>query len=395
MEPCRTIRPRSTMATASHVRSTSSRRCDDNTTVRPSATRERIMSRISRIPAGSSPFIGSSRIKRWGSPSRQAATPSRWRMPIENFDTRSSARCSDAHPLERRADAAAGRPLTGGRQDLQVLPPGQMTVEPRLVDDGPDPGQRPIAVSRDRVAEEGHRSGVGPGEPEQDPDEGGLAGAVGPEVAEGASPGHQQLHVVDSDVVPEPFGQSVGLDRPVAPAGPTVAEDRGHGRRHEVPPTGASALTTSSGAGWARRPPMCDRHVRSPSPTGRGDRVASPAGIDDGRGPRRHLANLRFARTGEHPASRSPRAGDSPRPSGRGHWGSMAVRAQGSMDESPPASDRFGRARPVSGSGPVLRPRPDWPAGRSAGVPGSDSQSLGRSRWDRPSRRPSPACGAG
>ena len=61
--PWRMMLPRSTMATASQVRSTSSRRCEDSTTVRPSATRERIMSRISCMPAGSSPFMGSSRIR--------------------------------------------------------------------------------------------------------------------------------------------------------------------------------------------------------------------------------------------------------------------------------------------------------------------------------------------
>ena len=69
------MRPWSTIATASQVRSTSSRRCEDNTTVRPSATKDRIMSRMSCMPAGSRPFIGSSRIKSCGSPSRHAATP--------------------------------------------------------------------------------------------------------------------------------------------------------------------------------------------------------------------------------------------------------------------------------------------------------------------------------
>ena len=90
--PWRTTVPRSTMATASQVRSTSSSRCEDSTTVRPSATSDRIISRMSCMPAGSSPFIGSSRISSWGSPIRQAATPRRWRIPMEYLATLSSAR---------------------------------------------------------------------------------------------------------------------------------------------------------------------------------------------------------------------------------------------------------------------------------------------------------------
>ena len=73
------------------VRSTSSSRCEESITVRPSPTSERIIARISCIPAGSSPFIGSSRISSSGSPSRHAATPRRWRMPIEYETTLSSA----------------------------------------------------------------------------------------------------------------------------------------------------------------------------------------------------------------------------------------------------------------------------------------------------------------
>ena len=102
--------PRSTMATASQVRSTSSSRCDDSTTVRPSATRDRIMSRMSSMPAGSRPFIGSSRISSSGSPRRQAATPRRWRMPMEYFDTLSSARCR----MPTRSSEGSMRPLAAG-----------------------------------------------------------------------------------------------------------------------------------------------------------------------------------------------------------------------------------------------------------------------------------------
>ena len=43
-----------------------------------------------------------------------------------------------------------------------------------------------------------------------------LPAPFGPEVAEGAAPGDEQLDPVDGDVVPEPLGQPVGLDGPLA-----------------------------------------------------------------------------------------------------------------------------------------------------------------------------------
>src|SRR5215211_3405655 len=76
IEPCMTTRPWSTIATASQIFSTSSRRCEESRTVRPSATKPRIIARNSWIPAGSSPFVGSSRIKSSGSARRLRATPS-------------------------------------------------------------------------------------------------------------------------------------------------------------------------------------------------------------------------------------------------------------------------------------------------------------------------------
>ena len=96
------MRPWSTIAMWSQVFSTSSSRWEERNTVRPSSTKARIRLRISRMPAGSSPFIGSSRISSAGSASRQRAMPSRWRMPSEYVLTRSSARW--ARPTRSRDD---------------------------------------------------------------------------------------------------------------------------------------------------------------------------------------------------------------------------------------------------------------------------------------------------
>ena len=52
----------------------------------------------------------------------------------------------DADAFERRPDAVPRCRLARRGEDLEVLPPGQMAVEPGLVDDGPDPRQRHVAV---------------------------------------------------------------------------------------------------------------------------------------------------------------------------------------------------------------------------------------------------------
>ena len=93
----------------------------------PRSAKSRSSPRIQRMPSGSRPLAGSSRISTSGSPSSACASPSRWRMPSEYWRTRlraadlssptsvssSSTRCRvDAHHLradrERLAAAAAG-----------------------------------------------------------------------------------------------------------------------------------------------------------------------------------------------------------------------------------------------------------------------------------------------
>jgi hypothetical protein len=139
---------------------------------------------------------------------------------------------AQADPLQRRSDSATGGTFTGTGQQLEVLPAGQMGVEPGFVNDGTDPCQRPVAVLRDRIAEQGHGAGVSVGQSEQNPDEGRLAGAVGPQVAEGASAGDEELYPIHGDVLPEPLGQTMGLDGPLALASMPVRGPRDHCGAH-------------------------------------------------------------------------------------------------------------------------------------------------------------------
>jgi len=170
-------------------------------------------------------------MRSWGSPIRQAATPRRWRIPIEYFDTRSSARRrrptrSRADPLEGRPDTVARRGFACGGEDLEVLSPGQMAVEPGLVDDGPDPRQGLIAMPWNQESEQGHRARVGVGESQEHPDERGLAGAVRTQVAERASAGDKKLDTVYGDVVSEALGEPVSLDRPAIARDPALDHGR-------------------------------------------------------------------------------------------------------------------------------------------------------------------------
>ena len=58
------------------------------------------------------------------------------------------------HPFEGGSDPLLGLRLPRRGQDLEVLPPGEMAVEPGLVDDGADPGQSGGAMPGYPVAEQ-------------------------------------------------------------------------------------------------------------------------------------------------------------------------------------------------------------------------------------------------
>lgn len=106
-EPCVTIRPRLITTTSSAVSAVSVIRWLESSTVRPAAAWSRSNCRIQRIPAGSSPFTGSSSTSTRGSPSRAAAMPSRRAIPSENVFTR--PRAAPARPTRSRTSATRVR----------------------------------------------------------------------------------------------------------------------------------------------------------------------------------------------------------------------------------------------------------------------------------------------
>ena len=135
-----TIRPRSRSATWSDTRSTSSSKCDEKSTVRPSSAIVRmIAARISRRTIGSRPVDGSSSTKSSGRYASAASRPTRARWPCESVlirardrdrtrRRRSSAKPSSqrrvkrpqvAQQLRRAASSRAGR---GPRSDNRPGP---------------------------------------------------------------------------------------------------------------------------------------------------------------------------------------------------------------------------------------------------------------------------------
>ena len=67
----------------SAVCSISASKCDDTTIAFPCSARVRIVRRIQLTPSGSSPLMGSSKIRCCGSPNKAVATPMRCFMPNE------------------------------------------------------------------------------------------------------------------------------------------------------------------------------------------------------------------------------------------------------------------------------------------------------------------------
>ena len=77
--------------------------------VLPSRRRWRRKPRSQRMPSGSRPLAGSSRMSTCGSPSRAAARPSRWRMPMRVAAGPLAGRGRDADQLEHLVDPLARR----------------------------------------------------------------------------------------------------------------------------------------------------------------------------------------------------------------------------------------------------------------------------------------------
>ena len=138
--------------------STSLSRWLETKTVTPySPGRRRISSRISWIPAGSRPLVGSSRISSGGRPIRAMASPRRCTMPSEYVAAGRSAASSSADHRQRLADLRL-RPVAQAADHLQVLAAREVRVDGRGLHQRPDARQDRGAVLVQGPARTGRRA---------------------------------------------------------------------------------------------------------------------------------------------------------------------------------------------------------------------------------------------
>ena len=87
-----------------------------------------------------------------------------------------------------------------------------MRMKARLLDDRPDASQRLDTLCGQLAAEQPHPARGRLGQPEQEPDQCGLARAVGAEKAEGRAARDFEVDTLERRPGPEPLAKTVGVD---------------------------------------------------------------------------------------------------------------------------------------------------------------------------------------
>ena len=217
-------RPRPTTISQSAIMLISLIRWDETKTVRPSAASERSRLRIQRMPSGSSPLDGSSRISVFGSPSRAAAIPRRCPMPRENEPDPLVGHVLQPDEGDHLVDAAARNAVRlGERDEVRVRGPARVD-RARLQDRADLPqGRRVIAIglavdrrraSRRAVEAEDHAHGRR------------LAGSVRAEEAGDHAGPHGEGELIDGELVAVGLREIAHFDHLVTPVG--SRSRRGH-----------------------------------------------------------------------------------------------------------------------------------------------------------------------
>ncbi len=192
--PWATIRPLPMITRWSATASISFSRCEESRTVPPRSAKSRSRPRIQRMPSGSSPLAGSSRISTSGSPSIACASPSRWRMPSEYWRTRLRAAERSRPTSVSNSSTRDGVDAHHLRRDGERLAPAAAAVLGARVEQHADAVAR-VGKFAVAAAEHGRVAGVGLREPDQHPQRRGLAGAVRSE-----EPGHGAGLAAEGDV---------------------------------------------------------------------------------------------------------------------------------------------------------------------------------------------------
>ena len=192
-------------------------------------------SRMSRMPAGSRPLVGSSRISRSG----VLEQGGRDRQPLLHAErvglVAVALAAGQADLLERRVARGVGSTPDRAGEQREVLAAGEARARTWAARRPRRPGRSPRAARPGTGSpKSAHLAGAGAGQAEQHPDRGGLARAVGAEEAVHAAGGHRQVEAVDGDdPAPAPaaelLAQTRGLDdevmRPASSTLPHGASD--------------------------------------------------------------------------------------------------------------------------------------------------------------------------
>ena len=186
--PERSTRPPSSITTHWQVRSMSVRTCEETMALIPKPSRRPISSSISSRPSGSSPAVGSSRSTRSGSWTMAWASLARCFMPVENPPMwRKRSSCSPTRPstsLARCRAARVGRPAELGGVAHEVgggLVGGQAGALRHVHPTFERTSSWRVATSS---AQDFDAPGGGGEDAEQQLEQSGLAGAVGPDQAD-------------------------------------------------------------------------------------------------------------------------------------------------------------------------------------------------------------------
>ena len=188
----------------------------DTSTVVPSAASDRTRCRTSRVPCGSSPLVGSSRMSRSRGCSSAAASPSRCFMPSEYWRYFFLAaavrptRCRASSMRRSRVRGSAVASHASRRRRLSRPDRYGWNAGPSI--SAPTRGSTCRARPGHRLAEQLDLTAVRGDEPEQHPDGRGLAGPVRAEEAVHRPAWDVQADPVDRRDAAEPSGQLGGGD---------------------------------------------------------------------------------------------------------------------------------------------------------------------------------------
>ncbi len=180
----------------------------------PSAFSPSSRSRISRMPCGSRPLVGSSSTSSRGDAQQGGGQAE----PLAHAERVALHPAVPGHPepdlVEHRGDpvpaAAARRPH--GVEQLEVRPPAQVRVRRGALDQRADLREHRRGRARHRLAEHLGLAGGGEHQAEQHPDRRRLARAVGAEEAVDVAGAHVEVDAVDGQHRPVPLGQRPGAD---------------------------------------------------------------------------------------------------------------------------------------------------------------------------------------